>query len=235
MESERKEPSVDDACALRELPLAGALAPDELDALSTICREIRHTPRQSVFFEGDEAESFFVVRSGVASVSKSLADGRRQVMGFLYPADLCGLAVDGRHANSVEAVTNLTLHRFARRQSEDLLDRFPRLERRLLGQAGDELAAAQEQIVLLGRRTATEKVASFLLMISEHLRRNGQSDNPIWLPMSRRDIGDYLGLTLETASRMFTQLERRGAITKLPGARVDLTNRQMLQEIAEGE
>ena len=223
------------AQALQELALCGALAPDELDALATISLEVRYTPRQMVFLEEDEAESSFVVGSGVASVSKALADGRRQVTGFLYPADMCGLAIDGRHANSVEAVTRLTLYRFSRRQSDDLLNKFSKLKQRLLGQAGNELAAAQEQIVLLGRKTAAEKVASFLLMISEHFRRNGQSANPIWLPMTRRDIGDYLGLTTETASRMFTQLERRGAISKLPGARVDLTNRQMLQEIAEGE
>ena len=116
-----------------------------------------------------------------------------------------------------------------------MLERFPKLERRLLGQASNELAVAQDQLVLLGRKTATEKVASFLLMISEHLRRNGLSDNPIWLPMTRQDIGDYLGLTTETASRMFAHLERRGAISKLPDARVDLTNLQMLREIAVGK
>jgi CRP/FNR family transcriptional regulator len=71
-------------------------------------------------------------------------------------------------------------------------------------------------------------------MLSELFRRSGLCDNPIWLPMTRRDIGDYLGLTTETASRMFTQLERFGAITKLSDARIDLTNRPMLQEIAEG-
>jgi len=233
--SSKSEISSNGGHPVRELALCGALAPDELDALATIGFEVRYTAKQPIFFEGDEAKSFFTVKNGVAAVSKSLADGRRQVTGFLYPADLCGLATDGRYANSVEAITNLTLYCFARRQSEGVLDRFPKLERRLLGQASNELAAAQEQIVLLGRKTATEKVASFLLMISEHHRRNGQSDNPVWLPMTRRDIGDYLGLTIETTSRMFTELQRLGAISKLPDARVDLQNRQMLQEIAEGE
>ena len=235
MDWEPKERSVHGAYPLRELALCGALAPAELDALAKLGLEVRYARRQSVFFEEDEAESLFIVKCGVASVSKSLGDGRRQVTGFLYPADLCGLAIDGHYANSVEAVTNLSLYRFARRQSEDLLERFPKLERRLLEQAGNELAVAQDQLVLLGRKTATEKVASFLLMISEHLRRNGLSDNPIWLPMTRQDIGDYLGLTTETASRVFAHLERRGAISKLPDARVDLTNLQMLREIAVGK
>jgi len=156
-------------------------------------------------------------------------------MGFLYPADFCGLAINGRYVNSAVAVTNLTLGSFARRQSESLLDRFPKFERRLLGQASNELAIAQEQMVLLGQKTAIEKVASFLLMTSERVCRNGQPDNPIWLPMTREDIGDYLGLSTETTSRMFTWLERRGAISKLPDAWVDLVNRQKLQEISEAE
>ena len=233
--SSKSEMSPPAALPARDLAVCGALQPGELDALATICHEVRYTPKQPIFFEDDEAESFFIVKSGVAIVSKSLADGRRQVMGFLYPADFCGLAVDGHYANSVEAVTNLTVYRYASRQSESLLETFPKLERRLLGQAGNELAAVQEQLVLLGRKTATEKVASFLLMISEHLRRNGLSDNPVWLPMTRRDIGDYLGITTETTSRIFTQLQRLGAISKLPDARVDLANREMLQEISEGE
>ena len=235
MDWEPKERSVHGAHPLRELALCGALAPAELDALAKLGLEVRYARRQSVFFEEDEAESLFIVKCGVASVSKSLGDGRRQVTGFLYPADLCGLAIDGHYGNSIEAVTNLSLYRFARRQSEDLLERFPKLERRLLEQAGNELAVAQDQLVLLGRKTATEKVASFLLMISEHLRRNGLSYNPVWLPMTRRDIGDYLGITTETTSRIFTQLQRLGAISKLPDARVDLANREMLQEISEGE
>lgn len=233
--SERSEISPHGAFPVREFVVSGPLAPDELDALGTIFLEARYTPKQLILLEGDEAVSFFIITSGVASVSKSLADGRRQVMGFLYPADFCGLATNGRYVNSAVAVTNLTLCSFARRQSESLLDRFPKFERRLLGQASNELAIAQEQMVLLGQKTAIEKVASFLLMTSERVCRNGQPDNPIWLPMTREDIGDYLGLSTETTSRMFTWLERRGVISKLPDAWVDLVNRQKLQEISEAE
>jgi CRP/FNR family transcriptional regulator len=143
------------AYALQEFPVCGALAPYELDALVKICIAVSFSPRQTVFFEGDEAKSFFIVRSGAASACKSLGDGRRQVTGFLYPADFCGLAIGGRYANSVEAITNLTLYRFARRQSDSLLETFPKLQRRMLSQAGNELATAQEQLVLLGRKTAT--------------------------------------------------------------------------------
>lgn len=222
-------------CPVRELAVCGALALDELHALAAIVHEIDFAPHQSVFHEWDEAECFFIVTSGVASVSKLLADGRRQIMGFLYSADFFGLAIDDHYANCVTAITNLTLCRFLRDQYEALLDRFPELEKRLLGQASNELAVAQEQMVLLGRKTAIEKVASFLLMNSERVRRNGHIDNPLWLPMIREDIGDYLGLTTETTSRTFTRLQRLGAISKLPDARIDLTNCQMLQEIAEGE
>ena len=222
------------AYAPQEFPVCGALAPYEFDALVNVCLEVRCSPRQTVFFEGDEAKGFYIVGSGAASSCKSLGDGRRQVTGFLYPADFCGLAIGGRYTNSVEAITDLTLYYFARRDPESLLETFPTLQRRMLSQADNALATAQEQLVLLGCKNATERVASFLLKLSERFRKNGLCDNPIWLPMTRRDIGDYLGLTTETASRMFTQLERCGAITRLSDAKIDLTNRAMLQDIAEG-
>lgn len=232
--SMRLEVSPCGACAVRELAVCGALAPDELQALTAIVHEVPYVPHQTVFHECDEADGFFIITSGVATVSKFLADGRRQLTGFLYPSDFFGLAVDGFYANSVTAVTGVTLCRFVRGQYEALLDRFPKLEMRLLGQASNELALAQEQMLLLGQKTATEKLASILLTTSERLRRNGQGDNPLWLPMTREDIGDYLGMTTETTSRVFTHLEQIGAIKRLREARIEFLDRQKLHDIADG-
>jgi CRP/FNR family transcriptional regulator len=134
----------------------------------------------------------------------------------------------------VTAVTDLTLCAFRRQQYEALLGRFAKLELRLFEHANNELAIAQEQMLLLGQKSAIEKIASFLLMTSDRLRRNGQDDNPLWLPMTRQDIGDYLGMTTETASRILSQLQRRGAISKLPDGRVVLVNHQMLERLSEG-
>jgi CRP/FNR family transcriptional regulator, anaerobic regulatory protein len=233
--SSRSQPIPCGACPVRELAVCGALAPDELATLAAIVHEATYGPHQAVFHEGDEAESFFIITSGVASVSKFLVNGRRQITGFLYPSDFFGLVIEGQYVNSVTAITQLQLCHFMRRQYEALLERFPKLETRLLGHASNELVEAQEQMVLLGQKTATEKVASFLLMISGRARRTGQPDNPTWIPMTREDMGDYLGLTTETTSRTITRLEALGAIRRLRDMKIELVDREVLQEIADGE
>ena len=114
------------------------------------------------------------------------------------------------------------------------MERFPEIERQLLGRATHELAAAQEQMLLLGRKTAKERIASFLLMLSRAAVRRGQKENPVSVPMSRTDIGDYLGLTTETVSRTFTQLKKSGLIALQSGSKVELARRAALEELAEG-
>ena len=126
------------------------------------------------------------------------------------------------------------LCRFPRRKLERLLERYPKMEHRLLGMVSHELAVAQEQMLLLGRKTAREKIASFLLMLSRRSVQRGQNGNPVAVPMSRNDIGDYLGLTTETVSRTFTQLKQGGSISLLPGGKVELADRARLEDIAEG-
>jgi CRP/FNR family transcriptional regulator len=100
--------------------------------------------------------------------------------------------------------------------------------------ASHELAAAQEQMLLLGRKTAKEKIASFLLTLSQRAVQRGQRANPISVPMSRTDIGDYLGLTTETVSRTFTQLKNGQLISLLPANKVELSDLDGLTEISEG-
>jgi CRP/FNR family transcriptional regulator len=221
-------------CPVRGLAVCGVLDPQELYALAEIVHELHRTHRQSVIVEGDEADSFYVVTGGVASVEKLLADGRRQVVGFLYPSDFFGLAIDGRYAYNVTAVTNLSLCRLDRAKYLNLIERFPKLEHRLLGMASDELAANQEQLLVLGRKTAKEKVASFLSTLSERSGRLGHARSPVWVPMTRGDIGDYLGVTTETTSRMFTQLRKEGLIEFLPDAMIALCDAARLKEIADG-
>ena len=100
--------------------------------------------------------------------------------------------------------------------------------------ASNELEAAQDQMLLLGRKTAKEKVASFLLGLSRRLARRGQKDNPVPIPMSRSDIADYLGLTTETVSRTFTALKSKQVIQLLEGNKVDLAQRDVLLDLADG-
>ncbi len=228
------KPSPCTACTVRHLTICAALDEAELARMSAIISSMEFSPGDPLFDEGEPADYVFNVTAGAIKVYKLLADGRRQMTGFLFPGDFLGLANEETYAYSAEAVTHTALCRFPRRKLERLLEEFPRMERRLLGMASHELAVAQEQMLLLGRKTAKEKVASFLLMLSRRAEQRGQNGDPVAVPMTRADIGDYLGLTTETVSRTFTQLRQSGMISLLPGGKVHLNDRSRLEEMAEG-
>lgn len=205
------------ACAVRDMSVCSVLSAQELQRLEAIITRVEVEPQLAVFYEGDEAKYLFNVTSGAVKIYKLLADGRRQITGFFFPGDFLGLALHERYTYTAEAVDKAVLCRFPHRKFEQLLDEFPKLEKRLLQTASNELAAAQDQMLLLGRKTAQERIATFLLSLSDRAMRRGLRGNVIKLPMSRSDIGDYLGLTIETVSRTLTRLRKSGAVD-LPNA-----------------
>lgn len=205
-----------DICAARAQSSCAPLDPAEQARLAAIMSRVKFEPGRSIFDEGAPAEGVYTVTAGAVKVFKLLADGRRQVTGFLFPGDFLGLTHDDRYAYGAEVMTATSLCRFPRRGLEALLAEMPALEHRLLDMASHELAAAQDQMLLLGRKSARERLASFLLMLSEGQARRGEERSPVSLPMSRADIADYLGLTSETVSRTFTQLKTQGLL-QLPG------------------
>ena len=184
---------------------------------------------QALFFEGDPAQHCFKVVSGMVRSCRLLADGRRHVNQFLVPGDFVGLESDDTYRFTLEAVSDATLMRYPRRAMDQLVERQPRLGKCLLGLMSDGLSAAQAQMLLLGRKSAVERLASFLLSLS---RRAGESDH-IALAMTRSDIADYLGLTIETVSRIFSQLKSRGVIQLKASNEVVIRRRHQLQEIAD--
>ena len=233
------EPSIDhihpcSACDVRQLSVCNVLDAPELQRLADIVSTVTLVAHRTVLHEGDPAESLYNVTGGCVKLYKLLADGRRQITGFLFPGDFLGLALEDHYAYSAEAVSDVTLCRFPRRRLERLLEDLPKLEKRLLGNASNELAAAQDQMILLGRKTAREKIASFLVNLAARAERRGQPSDPLPLPMSRTDIADSLGLTTETVSRTFTQLKTQRVITLLPGGLVALTDRLAIEELAAG-
>jgi len=199
------------------------------------CRgAIEFDPHQPIIDEGEAADYLFNVTDGAVKLYKLLPDGRRQITGFLFAGDFLGIAMNEKYAYSAEALGRVSLCRFPRRKLEALLDEFPKLEKRLLGMASNELVQAQDQILLLGRKTAQEKIVSFLLNLSDRVVRRGGDPSPISLPMGRSDIADYLGLTTETVSRTITHLKRDGLIRLLQGGRVDLPDLAALRVLADG-
>ncbi|MGD0719914.1 MAG: helix-turn-helix domain-containing protein [Roseiarcus sp.] len=186
---------------------------------------------EAVFWEGDEAGHIFDVLEGVLRVYRILPDGRRAIMGFIYPGDVLGVSFQSRYLFTAEAVTDVRVRRFARTRFFALVNDTPELRPQLIAILCDEMSAAQDQMLLLGRKSAEERVVSFLLAVN---RKNGVG-NTIDLPMSRLDIADYLGLTIETVSRMLTGLTRRGLIAPAGRHAIALRRLHALREIAGGD
>jgi len=180
--------------------------------------------------EGESATHFFTVMEGTVKLFKLLCDGRRAVTGFLFPGDIFGIGSEDKYNYSAETVTPVNLRRFPRRQLDRLYFNSPGLESQLLKLVSRELTAAQDQIMLLGRMTAHERAASFLLALACRQSRDG---GWIELAMSRTDIADYLGLTTETVSRVLNVLKGSGCIV-LAGNKVRIADAGALTQLAEG-
>jgi len=162
--------------------------------------------------------SFYNLLEGVMRLYKLLPDGRRQIVGFALPGDFLGMTTSARHSFSADAIGAVAVCRFSRTSFARFIENKPHLLRRMNELAVRELSQAQDHMVLLGRRSAEEKVATFLIGWRDRLAQLGSPSKTVALPMSRQDIADFLGLTIETVSRTFTKLERDRVIEILPGS-----------------
>ena len=201
----------------------------DLAALDRIGTVVSLRRDQALFGEGDPAQYFYKVLTGAVRSCRVLADGRRHIAEFLLPGDFVGIEAAGTHHSTAEAVSDATLMRYSRSALDRLVQQQPRLGKSLLGLVCGELYAAQAQLLLLGRKNAVERLASFLLAMAE---RSGEADR-VSLPMTRCDIADHLGLTTETVSRIFSQLKSHGVIRLGAGSEVELKDRDELEALAE--
>jgi CRP/FNR family transcriptional regulator, anaerobic regulatory protein len=183
---------------------------------------------EALIWEGDQAGQIFDVLEGVLRVYKILPDGRRAIMGFVYPGDMLGVSFQNRAVFTAEAVTAIKVRRVSRSRFLSLVNESPDLQSQLFALLCDKMSAAQDQMLLLGRKCAEERVVSFLLTVH---RKCGEGAE-IELPMSRLDMADYLGLTIETVSRMMTSLIRRGLIQATGRQRIALHKLSTLRDIA---
>lgn len=186
---------------------------------------------QTLVEEGNPAEYIFKVVSGALRAVRLLADGRRYVASFHMPGDFLGLGDGENYGHSIEALADATLVRYTRASFEAMLDRDPSAGRRFFGLMRKELSAAQDRLLLLGRKTAAERLASFLLTLADRKTgSNGAQNCAIELPMNRSDMADYLGLRIETVCRLLTDLKHRRVID-LPGIHSVMVLRRDLLEI----
>jgi CRP/FNR family nitrogen fixation transcriptional regulator len=183
---------------------------------------------REIFAQGDEGDVFYKVVSGVVRTCKFLNDGRRQIESFHVAGDVFGFELSNERQLSAEAVSDCTLICYRRRSVEKMGQQDGAVTRQLLQYAMQNLAQAQSHALLLGRRGAAEKVAAFLL---DWAHRSDQQGT-VRLAMTRQDMADYLGLTIESVSRSLSQFERDGVIA-LPNARdVRIRSSEALEDLA---
>ncbi len=221
-------------CAVSRVAFCSGLTAVDVARLSGIAGQVQMPAHSTLFREGDAVGHLYTVIHGAVKLYKLLPDGRRQITAFLFPGDFFGLGVGGAYAYTAETLTPVRLCRFPRPQLDRLLAEAPAFENKLLTLTIQDLAQAQEHMLLLGRKTAREKLASFLLRLSRGAQRRGLAASPLSLPMRRSDIADHLGLTIATVSRTFTQFKREGVIGIPDLSRVELAQAETLRAIAEG-
>jgi CRP/FNR family transcriptional regulator, anaerobic regulatory protein len=220
-------------CKTRHLSICEALGPEELVVLDHIVQHRDIAPKTVLFEQGNRADFVYSVSDGTVRLFRLLADGRRQIVGFAIKGDFLGTTMAPDYEYTAESVDTIRICRIPRAGFVQMLDERPNLMKKLHQIAGREIHDSQDQIVLLGRRNAEERVASFLLAFRERLARVATRSVTIPLPMSRQDIADYLGLTIETVSRTISKLAREKLIVVVPdGIRILDVNR--LSALADG-
>lgn len=220
-------------CNRREGSLCAVLTCDELDRLDEIMTWVKKDPGQTIFTEGDNLENYYNIKEGVARVVKMLPDGRRAILDFLFEGDFLGLNAQGHYAYSAEAITPVKLCCFPRKRLQTLFEEIPKMETRLLGIYTDKLVDGQKQLTDLGRKSPRERLAAFLLNFSK-IEGLKISDDRFTLPMTREDISDYLGLTIETISRTLSAFAREKLIKIEQRKIITLLAPDKIQEIGEG-
>ncbi len=221
-------------CAVRETAVCAALSAPELERLSAISLTREYTAGDTLFRAEDAAVMVGTVVSGTVKTYKLLADGRQQIVGFLFPGDFIGSPTQQTQHVFAEALTPVELCVFPFSAVQRLIREMPNLERRLLAIAHSDLDLAQDWMLLLGRKTAQERLATFLMLLVHKAGARGVAAERLELPMNRGEIADYLGLTIETVSRQFSKLKKAGLIRVDDSHAVTIARPDRLAEIAEG-
>lgn len=223
------------SCGVRRASVCAAIPEAQLGRLGATAIGGVARPGTLFIAETDPAAEFFNIVSGTARLYKLLPDGRRQITGFANGGDFLGLAVSDTYAFSAEAIDVVRYCRFSRQRLRALMRDFPSMEERLLSFASAELVAAQEQMLLLGRKSARERLASFLIARAAlAASRRALEAGFFVLPMTRGDIADYLGMTVETVVRTLKKLRAERLIEVSNTSEIMIRDHLSLRRLAEG-
>jgi CRP/FNR family transcriptional regulator len=214
---------------------AGQAKPGSAACLTGMGTVMQRVCKDTLCWEGDPVDYVYQVIRGVACLYKLLPDGRRQVARFCHAGDLIGLTADRRYPYTADALTELSVVRIRRPDLDARMASDRALLQTVLAAIGQELSLAQNQLLLLGRKSAPERVATFLQAMVEQAMRDGGDGRSVSLPMTRVDIADFLGLTHETVCRVLGGLKAQGIVATTDPHRVEILRPEVLEEIAEGD
>ncbi|TVQ37042.1 MAG: Crp/Fnr family transcriptional regulator [Geminicoccaceae bacterium] len=221
-------------CGVREASFCAVLSASELQQLHAMSSQKVFEPGELIVEEDAAVRQVANVLSGTIKLFKLLPDGRQQITGFLFGGDFLGPMLSGEYATFAEAVTRVELCLFDQDRLREQMDAWPHLERRLFEDATATLDRALDWMLLLGRKTATERVASFFVMLADRVASRDDVQLTVDVPMSRSDIADYLGLTMETVSRQISHLKRQGLLEPSGAHAFTLPDVPALRRIAGG-
>lgn len=222
-------------CPVRDRALCSALRYDELARFRRTGIGRRLAEGDALCREGAPALHVYTVKKGALRLSKLLRDGRRQVIGFAFPGDFIGVTMEDGHPFTIEATCDAEICQFLRIRFAAFLADYPPLERRLFAVAARDLAVAREQILVLGRKTAIERLATFLLDMTRHSMQIPGEPARAALPMPRSDIADYLGIRNETISRELGVLKSKRLIRMIGTHELTIIDRAAMEALAAGD
>jgi len=218
-------------CKIRSYSFCRCLHDDQLKVFSEISDEKEFRDKQTIFLQQGPSRHLYNITKGNIKIYKLLSDGRIQIIGFLYPGDFFGSYKKGKYNYSSEAIGNVRLCVFRQEVLDEYLEKNMNLSKELLHITSHELTLAQDRMGVLGKMNANERVAKFILNISDQRARIGWQDNPISLPMTRQDIADYLGLTLETVSREITRFKTSNLIKVMSSKQIYIVDKEKLTNL----
>ena len=187
---------------------------------------------ETVFFEGDPARHIFEITEGVLRLCKMLVDGRRVICGFMFEGDIVAVPQHRRFLYSAEAVNDAKVRRITRRTLDEAVEKMPRLRPQMFSCMCEEMEAFQKQMILLSCKNAEERVCSFLVGLMDRQNVPGERPIQIYLPMTRLDMADYLGMTIETVSRNLTKLTQKGVLADVERFTLQVAKPQLLRKLA---
>lgn len=218
-------------CPVRDLSFCNVLDSQALEEFSALSKTKCFEDGQVVFSEGKRNEHIGSITEGIVKIYKLLDDGRQQIISLGFPGDMIGNIIDAEYNYFVESVgkTKICFYQVAR--INGFAETNPEIYRSILGKTTEQLGHAREWLILLGRKTAQEKIASFLLLLAEH--HNGQGDDQAFkVPLKRQEIADFLGLTIETVSRHFSSLKSKQLIREYAGHLLTIVDHEALKAIS---